>query len=211
MAPYLADNDWNHTLDRIKSAKAFDARFYKELFAVTRPHGTYQQHNAAAKWLREVCNQGNHSCLEMSNDSAVAVKPVQHSQGIEYEFLLDKEAHWTWHEMIGQLEDASIDLVCSVPLVRCQFALRGKQKGPTGELVWDFRVHRQDGTVITLHPEWTHTKFKGIGFPDALGAAEHLAAVTTHSANAKRCAHLRNSLGNVRLKFDPKKQPPKSQ
>ena len=211
VAPYLADNDWNHTLDRIKSAKAFDARFYKELFAVTRPHGTYQQHNAAAKWLREVCNQGNHSCLEMSNDSAVAVKPVQHTQGTSYEFLMDKDAHWTWHEMIGQLEDASIDLVCSVPLVRCHFALRGKQRGPTRQLVWDFRVHRQDGTVITLHPEWTRTQFNGIEFPDALGAADHLAAVTTHSAHAKRCAHFRNSLGNVRLKFDPKKQPPKSQ
>ena len=211
VAPGLADNDWNHTLDRIQSAKAFDARFYKELFAVTRPHGTYQQHNAAAKWLREICNQGNHSCLEMSNDSAVAVKPVQHTQGTSYGFLMDEDAPWIWHEMIGQLEDASIDLVCSVPLVRCHFAFRGKQRGPTKQLVWDFRVHRQDGTVITLHPEWTQTKFQGIEFPDALGAAEHLAAVTTHSANAKRCAHFRNSLGNVRLKFDPKKQPPKSQ
>ena len=209
--PGLADNDWNRTLDRIKSAKVYDARFYKELFAETRPHDTYKQHNAAAKWFRHVCLEGDHSCLEMLNASAVAVKPVQHTQGTSYEFLMDEDAHWIWHEMIGQLEDASIDLVCSVPLVRCEFAFRGKQKGPTGELVWDFRVHRQDGTVMTLHPEWTRTKFKGMEFANAPAAADHLAAVTTYSADAKRCAHFRNSLGTVQLKFDPKKRPSKPQ
>ena len=205
--PGVADNDWNRTLDCIKSAKVYDARFYKNLFAETPPHDSYKQHNAAAKWFRHLCREGGTSWLGMENASAVAVKPVQHTKGTAYELLMAEDAHWIWHEMIGQLDDASIDVVCSRPLERCEFAFRGTQKGPTAELVWDFRVHRQDGTVITLHPEWTRTTFKGIEFPDALGAAEHLAAVTTHSAHAKRCKHFRQSLGTVRLKFDPKKRP----
>ena len=50
--PGVADNDWNRTLDCIKSAKVYDARFYKNLFAETLPHDSYKQHNAAAKWFR---------------------------------------------------------------------------------------------------------------------------------------------------------------
>ena len=205
--PGVADNDWNRALDCIKSAKVYDARFYKNLFAETPPHDSYKQHNAAAKWFRHLCREGGHSCLRMENASAVAVKPVQHTKGTAYEFLMAEDAHWIWHEMIGQLDDASIDVVCSRPLERCEFAFRGTQKGPTAELVWDFRVHRQDGTTMTLHPEWTRASFEGMEFADEQSAADHLAAVTTYSKHAKRCQHYRQSLGTVRLKFDPKKRP----
>lgn len=203
--PGIADNDWNRTLDRIKAAKVFDARFYKGLFAETRPHDMFKQHNAAAKWFRHFCVQGGHTRITLETSSAVAVKKVFHTLGTSYKFLMDVDAHWIWHEMIGHLTDKSIDKVCSAPLVSCDFQLRGEtDKGPTGERVWDFRVHRADGTMMSLHPDWTRRKFKAIEF----GAETYtLAAAPSHSKDVKRCKAYRGSLGSEDLRFDPKKDP----
>ena len=163
--PGLGDNDWNLTLDRIKYAKAFDARFYKELFAERRARDTFKQHNGAAKWFRQVCTDGGHDFIVLNNTSAVAVKKVYHYKGMNFKFL-DEDMPWIWHEMIGQLDHASIDKVCTSPLLQCDFAFRGKQKGPGGDVVWDFRVHRQDGTMMTLPPDWSCRTFQAREFGD---------------------------------------------
>ena len=199
-------DDWNLTLDRIAGAKVFDARFYKALFAERRAHNTFKQHNGAAKWLRKVLDDGGHHFLVLENASAVAVKNVIHHKGMQFGFL-DEEVHWIWHEMIGQLDDASIDEVCKSPLVQCDFAFRGKQKGPGGDLVWDFRVHRQDGTMMTLHPDWSRRTFQAREFGDERDGHDELAAVGTFGADGKKCKLFRKSLGSIKLHFDPQKEP----
>ena len=204
--PGLGDNDWNLTLDRIKGAKVFDARFYKALFAERRTHDTFKQHNGAAKWFRQVCIDGGRDVLVFEDTSAVAVKKVHHYKGMNFKFL-DEDVHWIWHEMIGQLDNASIDKVCKSPLVQCDFALRGKQKGPGGDFVWDFRLHRQDGTMMTLHPDWSRRTFQALEFADERDGHDELAAVDTYGADGKKCKHFRKSLGSIKLHFDPQKEP----
>ena len=205
--PELGDNDWNLTLSRIKGAKVLDARLYKALFAERRAHDIFKQHNGAAKWFRQVCIDGGHDVLAFDNTSAVAVKKVHHYKGMNFEFL-DEDVLWIWHEMIGQLDHASIDKVCKSPLVQCDFALRGKQKGPGGDDVWDFRVHRQDGTMMTLHPDWSRRTFQAMEFADERDGHDELAAVDTYGADGKKCKHFRKSLGSIKLHFDPQKDPP---
>ena len=204
--PGLGDNDWNLTLDRIKGAKVFDARFYKALFAERRAHDIFRQRNGAAKWFRQFCTDGGHDFIVLDDTSAVAVKKVHHYKGMGFEFL-DEEVHWIWHEMIGRLDHASIDKVCKSPLVQCDFAFRGKQKGPGGDVVWDFRVHRQDGTMMTLHPDWTRRTFQAREFGDERDGHDELAAVDTYGADGKKCKHFRKSLGSIKLHFDPQKEP----
>ena len=67
-------------LTSIKTAKVFDARFYKELFADNRVHDVYRQHNGAAKWFRRFCEQNNSKNLDFPVDTAVAVKKVLHDK-----------------------------------------------------------------------------------------------------------------------------------
>ena len=202
LPPGLSDSDWNVTLDRIKNAKAFDARFYKELFADRRAHDVFRQHNGAAKWFRECCKLVDKTLVRLDTSSAVAVKKVQHDKGMHFRFL-EQEVHWIWHEMIGQLDNDSIDKVCSIPLLQCDFALRDKQKGPGGDPVWDFRVHRQDGSMMTLHPDWTRRTFTAMLFANPGEGDDKLSSY----GEMRKCKEYRKSLGSEKLKFDPKKEP----
>ena len=137
-------------------------------------------------------------------------KVLREEKGTRFRFDMESnDLHWIWHEMIGQLDDESITKVCSAPLTRCEFSLRGDQKGPTGESVWDFRVHRVDGTMMTLHPDWSRPAFKGATFSQPAEGEAALQAMSTYGADSKKCKHFRKSLGDVKLRFDPNKKPPR--
>ena len=83
---------------------------------------------------------------------------------------------WSWHEMVAQLDPASMWVVVegtdgrSGGLVACTFAIRPNSydhkrshmlKETTGRApnvrlpVWDFVLHRDDGTGLRLHPRWS--------------------------------------------------------
>ena len=83
---------------------------------------------------------------------------------------------WSWHEMVAQLDPASMREVVegidgrSGGLVACTFAIRPNSydhkrsymlwqttgKSPNTLLpVWDFVLHRDDGTGIRLHPQYS--------------------------------------------------------
>ena len=61
------------------------------------------------------------------------MKKVIHApKGPHFEFAPGEPCtKWIWHEMIGQLDDKSIDIVCHAPLEKCEFALRASN-GPHG-------------------------------------------------------------------------------
>ena len=85
------------------------------------------------------------------------------------------------------------------------------RKVQTGESVWDFRVHRVDGTMMTMtfHPDWSRPALKGATFAQPAEGEAAMQAMSTYVADSKKCKHFRKSLGDVKLRVDPKKQPPR--
>lgn len=111
--------------------------------------------------------------------------------------------------MIGQLQDASIDIVCSSPLIGCEFELR-ETCNPHGDRTWDFKIMRADGTLLTLHPEWSKAKFNC----EEYGVQADENAIKWHQAKRvasgnRKWKTFRESLGSKNLRFDTKKKPSK--
>ena len=133
---------------------------------------------------------------------------------------------WSWLQMVAGLDDVSMDTVVlgeegrSRGVVRCEFApRRNSYDDPTSRMlvqagrppttllrIWDFKIHREDGSAICLHPEWQKTKvpiFSAEGFetqdptpPQGFGQS---AGRGSFQANVRR-----NTQGNLR--FDPLKK-----
>ena len=91
--------------------------------------------------------------------------------------------YWSWQEMVAHLSDESMHVVVNGPdgrsggLIGCSFLVRpnsydhsrhhqrkdATQRGlrvanGTKLPVWDFVLHRVDGTGIRLHPGWSNNK-----------------------------------------------------
>ena len=182
----------------------------------------YKQHNAALKWLRQVHEHPEWPFwsphFELPVDGVTAVAVIDHPKGMDYTFTSVME-HWHWHDMIAQLQLEDMRQVVEGPqgrsggLVGCTFAQRpnsydhkrhhqlrqqarsGGAQPPAAKLpVWDFVVHRQDGTAIRLHPEWSKPNVEaydasegheeevqppraGLGRSDGRGTYSHYKAV----------------------------------
>ena len=118
--------------------------------------------------------------LHFEDSGWAAVAVINHdAKGMGWGWK-DETRLWSWHEMIAQLTPESMELVVQGPdgrssgLVGCSFAMRPNSydhgrshmiKVNTGEAptiklpIWDFVVHRADGTAIRLHPEWSKPRF----------------------------------------------------
>ena len=114
---------------------------------------------------------------------------IKHGKGENYEvdWYAPKE-QWSWLDMVKQLLDDDIKMVVNGPddasagLTHCSFSERPnsychkehnrltkagvKPASQTLRRIWDFVLHREDGTSIRLHPDWKGTKvgtFDGCG------------------------------------------------
>ena len=126
-----------------------------------------------------------------------AVAVINHAaKGMTWEFS-NEWTQWSWHEMIAQLDELSMEVVVTGPLGRscglvgCSFAIRpGSYDHKRHNMLrksdrnfqhihklpyWDFVVHREDGSGIRLHPEWSKPSVETF---EELGHAEALAVVT---------------------------------
>ena len=176
--------------------QVFDLNYFRSFRPFT---STYKQHNAALKFFRgqqELQDDPMQSpCLQFHVSTPTAVAAIKHaSKGMTWEFS-DERTEWSWHEMIAQLDEASMEEVVNGPafrsrgLVGCSFAIRPgsydhkrshmlRQSGATIQHklpYWDFVVHREDGSGIRLHPSWTKTFVETLEEPVH---AEALAVVT---------------------------------
>ena len=153
--------------------------------AFERPftHG-YKQHNAALKFFQdsqEVAHDPfNSPPLHFEPSGYAAVAVIDHdAKGMGWAWK-DETRLWSWQEMIAQLTPESMEVVVKGPegrscgVVGCSFAVRPNSydhgrshmikektgKAPNVKLpIWDFVVHRADGTAIRLHPEWSKPRF----------------------------------------------------
>ena len=175
--------------------------FDLDYFRAFRPFtGGYRQHNAALKffrWQQELPDDPLQSpCLEFHASAPTAVGVIDHStKGMTWKST-DEWTQWCWHEMIAQLDEPSMEEVVNGPsgrsggLVGCSFAIRPgsydhkrhhmlRQTDPNPPEkklpIWDFVVHRKDGSAIRLHPSWSKKDVEKVEEPEH---AEALAVVT---------------------------------
>ena len=158
----------------------FDAVYFE---SVREWHAPYQQHNAALKWFR-IMQEGEDPVaarpLVFNNFERVAVADIQKGKGMEFDFDETRTVWWFWLDMVAQMDQPSIRLVCHGPdgrsrgLVRCEFSQRPNSYdhqrhyqrmmgghhavGDPQLRAWDFVLIRDDGSGIRVHPQWSKTK-----------------------------------------------------
>ena len=143
----------------------------------------YKQRNAALTFLREqqenADDPSNSPTLHLDAYGWTAVAVIDHdAKGMAWKWK-DETRMWSWHEMIAQMTEESRATVVNGPqgrscgVVGCSFAVRPNSydhgrshmlketsRAPSVKLpIWDFVVHRADGTAIRLHPEWSKPRF----------------------------------------------------
>jgi len=134
--------------------------------AMTDFKGHRRQNNAALKWFRKLCERGgDDEGFTLSNSHVAAVAAIVHPADVGYYFVEDDVREWSWHEMVAQLDRASLEKVVhdgdrNRGLVGCEFRPRrnSSDHGPQSRLRdWDFLLVRSDNSAVRLHPEWKTT------------------------------------------------------
>ena len=125
-------------------------------------------HNASLKWHRDSGERRGLDVVFFSNTRGEEVPVIAHPPGMHYS--LPDETNtlpWTWQAMIAQLDDADIAAVaggsrlmsCRLQKTEMYDHKRHKALGSKGPMlmVWDFFLDREDGSCLTLHPNWSNT------------------------------------------------------
>ena len=157
---------------------------------------SWKTHNQALKYLRDqyIARYGSGEPedygeygLESDLQSRYGIPHVVHKpKKPDYTFDFTSIKDWHWQQVIGQLEDESMEFVVhdgdrSRGIVRCSLLMYhkgdmktnrknrdnlGGEEPETEEKTFDFLIWRSDGTCISLHPDWTKTKLSGtVGMP----------------------------------------------
>ena len=156
--------------------------------AMTDCKGQWRQHNAALNWFRTRCErEGPYEGFALENSHVAAVAAIVHPRGEEYHFVEDDLHEWSWHEMVAQLDRASLEKVVqdgdpTRGLVGCEFRPRrnSSDHGPQSRLRdWDFLLVRSDNSAVRLHPDWKTTNIAAVqnGQVDSLRFSNHVTFV----------------------------------
>ena len=186
-------------------SNGFDKKFFDDFTGFT---DTYQQHNAAGKYFRYLLTEENWPDLDFDGNSAVAVCHIVHEdKSPAFKIDESEQRAWNWLELVAQLDGPSRAKVFgqSSALLSCSFAFRDG-KVATGLPVWDFIIHRADGTAIGLHPEWTKTKIPSRELEEPEQRPNPTAVAAKGKARPTFKVY-RNCLGNLTLRFDPNRRP----
>lgn len=199
------------SLPQLRSdAVAKPSQWTKEYFTSMQQFTAhYQQHNAAAKSLREMLTRHSNDRFEFNplhDEDPIILKQVWHEKK-GTDFCVTESGHWsyTWQELLGQLSEASLDLVFGHAeyITHCSFMTIpvGVVGQPTGQACWWFVLHRNDGTAIGLHPEWSKCKFP------ARDIQEIEEIPNQPQLRKKKFKAYRTSLGQISLHFDRRRCP----
>lgn len=115
--------------------------------------------------------------MDFPKHDSVQIAEIEHAKsGMTWQFGPERSTEWSWHEMVAQFDPASMKEAVQGPdgrsrgLVGCSFEIRPNSydhkrshmlKETTGHWpkfrlpVWDFVLHRDDGTGMRLHPQWS--------------------------------------------------------
>ena len=164
----------------VAEERVFDLDYFRHLKDFTCG---WKQHSATLKWFREECEKNGTKQETFSNTEATLVPEMVHPPGTDYHFNQEGEwRSWRWQEMIAQLDPASMEKVVEGPerrsrgiikrrLQQCEVYDHKRQAasranyGHTAvagkvQLQWDYVLERDDGTCISLHPNYSNTKIQ---------------------------------------------------
>ena len=100
-----------------------------------------------------------------------AVAAIAHPLGEDVWFVHDDQRVWSWWVMVAPMDEDSIRFVVedgdnSRGLVGCEIRRRGDSYDHKRQVQfpddnprlrgWGFTLERSDGTVVRLHPQWSH-------------------------------------------------------
>jgi len=202
-------------------------RYYCERYCLRG----YKQHSAALKYFRDSSEAlGSHEvCFD--NTAVAEVPGLIHSEGELYSFDPDNTYPWRWQEMVAQLDDGDIKSILRLYgqygyldgyFTRCTLmetnkidryrhtALRKHGKGQPPEMlkIWSFMLYRNDGVVVSLHPNYSNTSVGcGIYEEDTQPSTDHemLANGKGGSDGPDTFKYYKNKRIQHLLKFDASK------
>ena len=156
--------------DQAAVAEVFDLRYFQNLESTCH----WKDHNIALKWFRDISERDGLSQAVFSNTHAEQVPQIRHPKGMSYEFDEGGQRRpWTWQGMVAQMDDESMLQVVQGPedrsrgLTSCRLQQSEKYdhkrhhaQGAGSQMlkVWDFVLTRDDGSCVSLHPNFSSTK-----------------------------------------------------
>jgi hypothetical protein len=168
---------------------------------------TWEQHNAAAKFFRQQLVFCNEVRREFRGDWPIKVGHIVHEdKSPNFTIDYDQMKPWYWFELVAQLDETSRETVLGEcgEIQFCAFEFRD-WKVATGLAVWDFVIHRTDGTGICLHPEWKKNRI-----PCREWSPQSWEPPETEEVNGRRrFKDYRVNLGKFELKFESTRRTPK--
>ena len=211
----------------------YDAEFFLNRKNLT---DTWRQHNAALKYFREELEDptdpkgSQPKAFDWDGKAAVAaILPHVTGSGPSWEFDRNNMKEYDWRDLIAQLRDEDVRRVVEGPggrsggIVGCEISVRPnsydhlrhkkmKEEGTDmGHMLpmWDFVVHRADGTGMRLHPRRAET------WVDTIEAEGHREQVLPPrnglgaSDGSGTCRRYKSIGSPGKVRFDPDKGPPK--
>ena len=203
-----------------QSEMALLPNFFKE-----RPFvPIWKRHNAALKYFRAHCESEDLPLYRFSSAGGQMAVINHAKKEMNFSFSETETTTWCWMDMLSQLGDDSLHIVCnghqnrSGGVVRCLLMPRpnsydhkrhhaAKANGePVTDRrfpVWDFVIAREDGTAIRLHPQWTTTKIEAFPAQGYLEQVEHPAKGKGQSLGPGTYAWFKETIGTAEtLRFD---------
>ena len=167
---------------RTATPQVFDLEYFRTFRPFTRG---YKQHNEALKWFRDTLEPQGIKFRTFSNTNPILVQECTHPPGMDYWFVGEPILPWRWQEMVAQLDEDSMErVVYGLPdgpanladrsrgIVSCgvqetdtydhkrHSALKTLKRSPPPDVrlcEWDFVLECDDGTLVSLHPNYGNT------------------------------------------------------
>ena len=192
---------------------------------------SFQQHNQALKWWRHECEDAaepfQRSSVKVFNNMTPTWGCVcDHDPGMNFLFS-EETVPWRWQEMVAMLRDEDIRKVVGGArgdgvLMGCSLELRpnsydhfrshalAKRLGPAKVTVklpmWDFVLHRDDGTGVRLHPHWSDRKVDAFDLLPHAETVQPPKAGLGQSDGAGTCRHYAGLGVQCKYRFDASKE-----
>jgi hypothetical protein len=188
--------------DALVDGTAYDKEYFTAM-STWSSHST--QHNAAAKCFRDWCVREGLGGRRLPAEPLMLAGIWHQEKASTFELNADVLWAWSWLELVGQLNAESLDIVFGTAsfVTGCTFAFRETPKTATGMHVWDFIIHRSDGSAIGLHPEWKSLKIPScqLQAPPSDEELQELKPMWSGPTKPVFCLY-RRWLGKETLRFD---------
>ena len=155
--------------------RIYDLEYFQNFGDLNCP---WKNHNVALKWFRDRLERFDETRVDFPNTQPVRLPAIIHDKGPDYHFDAEGPGwDWSWQSMVAQMHNDSMRKVVqgldnrSRGLTSCRLQKtdqydhkrhhnlpRGTPGGEEMFKVWDFVLTRDDGSCVSLRPNYSNTK-----------------------------------------------------